>query len=258
MIIPYYKRYGQSSHLLAQQVGKLRGEKATHTGTLDPAAEGVLIVLTGEDRYLKQELAHTTKVYEAEVLWGISTDTHDLIGFPTEYKINSTIDIDVLEEQLDKLTGTYFQTQPEFSAKRKDGSSYFELAKQGVALPPSKNQITVEKISIVSSSTVSLDQLKEFQSSRLRQITGNFRQSEIEKKWHDVNKSETVKFPLLKLQVICSKRTYIRALVRDLAELLGIPAVLYSLVRTQNGPYATQDCLCLVPPSISVADALEV
>ena len=68
MILPIYQHQGSSSHMLARQVGQQYGEKATHTGTLDPMAEGVLIVLTGQDRFNKSKYTDWQKVYKIEEL----------------------------------------------------------------------------------------------------------------------------------------------------------------------------------------------
>lgn len=250
MIIPYYKRYGDSSHLLAQQVGLVHGVKATHTGTLDPAAEGVLVILTGDDRYQKQKLADTVKVYEAEVLFGVSTDTHDVIGMPTNYQIPHSLNQKQIDTVLQTFIGTYSQTQPAFSAKRKNGTSYFELAKRGEPLETITNNIKVSEITTLSYSLKQLSELLTFQSSRLQQIKGDFRQADIQKKWASMAANldliPNAHFPVIKIKVVCSKRTYIRSLVRDLSKKMDIPAVLFSLIRTQNGPYSIKDCLCLI------------
>jgi tRNA pseudouridine55 synthase len=254
MIIPFYKRYGQSTHQLAHAVGLIHHEKATHTGTLDPAAEGVVVVLTGEDRFKKQELAGAQKTYLAQILCGISTDTFDLIGYPDE-KVSEPFCIGVyeIEKSLQSLVGSYAQTQPAFSAKRVDGKSYFDLAKQGIEPADYKNVVTIYSIDLLSSDSVSISNVQKYHASRLKLIEGDFRQTEIANQWHQLFQALAVssisELPLLTISVTCSKRTYIRALVRDVSEKLGVPAVLYSLVRTANGPYSITDCLCLVPPS---------
>lgn len=263
MIIPYYKPYGHSSHLLAQKVGELLGEKATHTGTLDPAAEGVLIVLSGEDRFLKSKMSAATKVYTAEVLLGITTDTQDIIGIATEVTHRDIIlSQQHLFQSIRKLEGTYAQTQPNFSAQRQAGTSHFELAKLGKELIKKQNTITIQSIEVKKISEISIKELREAHQKKLNQISGDFRQLIIASDWtknlSEMEEREIVQLPLVTLRITCSRRTYIRALVRDLGELLELPTTLFSLVREQNGPYSIKDCLCLVPPSKMVANALEV
>jgi tRNA pseudouridine55 synthase len=247
MIIPIYKPYGESTHLLAHRVGKLTDEKATHTGTLDPAAEGVVVVLTGSDRFEKQKFSNLPKKYVAEILLGISTDTHDLIGIPLNEQA-SQIDIGDadINASLQTLVGSYAQQQPDFSAKRIHGRSYFDLAKEGKVLEKFENSITIHSLDLLSSIKVDIDAVKSHQSSRLQQISGEFRQQEIAQAWHAVSIPSKIPLPIITISVSCSKRTYIRALVRDLSTSLGVPAVLYSLVRTKNGPYSIADCTCLL------------
>src|SRR5690606_23625088 len=125
MIIPVYKPLGASTHQLAQTVGEHFGEKATHTGTLDPLAEGVVIVLTGPDRFRNSELSDWRKTYQFTVLFGVSTDSHDLLGLPTAV-CQTAPRVAVIENHLpailSKLQAATTQVTPAFSAKRFQGA----------------------------------------------------------------------------------------------------------------------------------------
>lgn len=251
MIVPTFKPYGQSTHLLAQRVGQIYKQKATHTGTLDPAAEGVVVVLTGDDRFRKQELANTKKVYIADILLGVSTDSHDLVGFPTDTTSSEvSISKNQLKNTLSSLVGKFSQQQPNFSAQRIAGESYFDLAKRGVQPPKQMNDIEIYSIELLSSIKVPLVEIREYHKSRLAEIEGDLRQKEITDKWIDCTNillsRRIADLPLISVSVTCSKRTYIRGLVRDISEELEVPAVLYSLVRAANGPYTVKDCICLL------------
>lgn len=236
---------------MAQKAGGLLQDKATHTGTLDPAAEGVLVVLTGPDRYKKTELSSFTKVYEAEILLGVSTDTHDLIGLPTEiYPDGCSITLEEVEAKLPLFQGELKQQQPIFSAQRVAGTAAFELASKQHSFVPKTNSITISSITLLSSKHITGSDLQDYQARLLKKIDGSFRQQEIAESWASTmatlaNPSST-QYPVLRIKVVCSKRTYIRALVRDLSRELGTPATLFSLLRSKNGPYAVQDCLCLI------------
>lgn len=263
MIIPYFKPYGQSSHALAKKVGALWGEKATHTGTLDPAAEGVLVVLTGDDRFKKAELSNFSKVYVAQILFGISTDTHDLIGLPVSFSNSVQASIkDRVEQVLKQFTGTYHQTQPAFSAQRVDGQSAFDLAKQGMNIPLKENEVTVESLKLTAWDTLTLEALQTYHSHSIQKIEGNFRQNDIAVSWNKLYEEARFHkigtFQLATVTIHCSKRTYIRSLVRDISTSLQLPSVLFSLVRTENGPYAIKECLCLLPSTENETGAPEV
>ncbi len=80
MIFSLWKPIGRSTHLFVKSYGDRIGERITHTGSLDPMAEGVVVVLTGEDRFLKEKYSNSDKEYEFEILIGVSTDSHDLLG----------------------------------------------------------------------------------------------------------------------------------------------------------------------------------
>lgn len=134
MIIPVYKPVGQSTHQLAQRVGSLRNDKATHTGTLDPMADGVIVVLVGDDRKRKTEFGHWLKTYRVEVLWGIETDSGDVLGLVS--RMNKVVDMQVelpsrLAKAVPKLLGNYQRELPRFSARRLNGGTYFDFARRG-------------------------------------------------------------------------------------------------------------------------------
>jgi len=243
MIIPVYKPLGKSTHLLAQRVGEMRGEKATHTGTLDPMAEGVVVALTGEDRFKKQEFASAKKTYQFEILWGVSTDTHDLLGLideQNEVKINS----EKIKRILKKFVGKQKQVLPKFSATRIAGQSYFDLAKKGEKFVPKSAEIEIFSLEVLSERDISAKDLRKKILQKIKKVEGDFRQTKIIKGWQEFfaeEKNKDQKFKITKLEAITSRRTYIRALVRDLAEELGVPATTFSIIRIKNGEFKTKD-----------------
>lgn len=257
MIIPIWQKIGQSSHLLAQQVGKLVANKtgisehaqATHTGTLDPMAEGVLVVLTAEDRFKKAEYADCKKEYEFCILFGLATDSYDLLGLQTEiYKqLLKVNEITLLVKNiLPKFIGTFEQAQPAFSAQRVGGKSAFDKAKRGEITEPKSNLITVSSLKLVATSDIPVEILSQQIINKINLISGNFRQDEIQAEWKKT--VELLKelyistLPVIQLESVVSKRTYIRSLVNDTAQLLGIPATTFHIVRTRNGEYTHKEC----------------
>lgn len=241
MIIPKYKRLGASTHQLAKQIGDQHGEKATHTGTLDPMAEGIVVVLTGEDRFHKEQYANWKKTYQFEILVGFTTDSHDLLGLVVEEDLDydhqkTHQDIETI---LPTVTGTYHQKIPTFSAKRIYGESYFDKAKRNENLPTETNTICVDSMQIVQSSAISIQQLQQTLPSRISKVEGRFRQEEITHQWQTLLQQydPQTSLLLLTLEATTSKRTYIRGIVRDIGQELGTPITTYSIIRTQNGPF---------------------
>jgi tRNA pseudouridine(55) synthase len=260
MIKPVYQQQGVSSHMLARDFGKSRHEKATHTGTLDPMAEGVLIILSGDDRYKKQDLGDVQKTYQFEILWGIKTDSQDLLGLITEDKVSESdktgIDvfskkekksIEFLDNYLSKYVGKINQRLPRFSAKRVKGKSAFDLAKSGEEMEDFFRAVEIFEAKVISLETLSKEDLKDTIIKKINNVEGDFRQEEVLSGWEeffaklDKNDGDS-DFYISKCEVTASRRTYIRALVRDLSEDLSIPATTFSIVRTKNGEYGVEDC----------------
>lgn len=109
MIIPVYQPLGSSTHVLAQKVGKIYNSKATHTGTLDPMADGVILVLTGKDRFDKQIHTDAQKTYHFSILWGVQTDSLDLLGLIKKVDINhaSQLEKTNIPDTIKKLQPTH-------------------------------------------------------------------------------------------------------------------------------------------------------
>ncbi len=126
------KPTGMTSHDVVQVVRRGTGiRRAGHTGTLDPRASGVLVILLGPAVRLSEFVSASDKRYQATIRVGSSTDTYDSEGTIT----NHTSDIDVSEEQfneiLQQFTGEIEQVPPPYSAVKVKGRKAYELARRG-------------------------------------------------------------------------------------------------------------------------------
>lgn len=247
MIIPIWKTIGQSTHMLAKEVGG--EEKATHTGSLDPMAEGVVIVLSGEDRFKKPEYTKLIKTYQFEVLFGVNTDSHDLLGLQsnlTQMQLNLNKTKDRLVSLLPSYTGKQKQLQPRFSSQRINGQSAFDFAKENKKINLKENTINVFSLDIIDHKEVELNILKKDILEKISHIVGDFRQKEIIKQWSEtfqtLSENNIKTLPILKIEATVSKRTYIRSLIRDFSNDLNIPATTYTIIRTKNGGFTKEDC----------------
>lgn len=180
-------------------------KKVGHTGTLDPLATGVLPILVGKATSLCDYLLTADKSYIATVKAGITTDTLDITG-----EILSKKEPDFNKEQLilalEHFTGQQFQTPPIYSAIKKDGVPLYKLARKGQAVEVEKREITVHDIKLL-----------------------------------DFSKGDYT----FKIDVSCSKGTYIRSLCRDIGEYLGCGATLTELTRTKTGSFTLDSCVDL-------------
>lgn len=249
MIIPAYKPLGVSTHCFAQQIGEQYGEKASHTGSLDPLAEGIVIVLTGTDRFRKEELSNWKKEYVFEILGGVRTDSHDLLGIvktQTEIRIPVRDLAHQIQQIIPEFIGKQTQLIPRFAARRIDGESYFAKARRQEDFPQATQLIEIfDLILLEEYSITGLDLLESIQS-KLALVNGDFRQEEIIERWKDtcrsINDDSILKLPIVKLKATTSRRTYIRGLVRDVSNTLQVPSVVYSITRTRNGEFGVEDC----------------
>ncbi|MCR5213185.1 MAG: tRNA pseudouridine(55) synthase TruB [Eubacterium sp.] len=205
-IVNVYKESGYTSH---DVVAKLRGiygqKKVGHTGTLDPMAEGVLIVLLGQATKLSDLILSSNKEYVATVRLGITSDTDDITGkIITSYESSSQISSKLnnitredIESVLNSFLGSSMQIPPMYSAIKVNGKKLYEYARAGIEVKRDPRPVNIYSLELL-----------------------------------DINMSEYE----FKFRVSCSKGTYIRALIRDIGQLLGTGAVMSGLLRDEvNG-----------------------
>ena len=131
-IINVYKEKGFTSHdVVAKMRGILGQRKIGHTGTLDPAAEGVLPVCAGKGTKLCDMLTDHDKTYRAVLLLGTETDTEDTTGTVLETKETSGLTEKEVQDAVLSFIGDYVQIPPMYSALKVDGKKLYELAREG-------------------------------------------------------------------------------------------------------------------------------
>ena len=130
-IINVYKEKGYTSHdVVAKMRGILKMKKIGHTGTLDPAAEGVLPVCLGKGTRLCDMLTDKTKTYRAVMLLGQETDTQDTTGeVLAQYPV--TVTEEEVRDAVMSFLGPYMQVPPMYSALKVNGKKLYELARAG-------------------------------------------------------------------------------------------------------------------------------
>ncbi|MEE1228723.1 MAG: tRNA pseudouridine(55) synthase TruB [Lachnospiraceae bacterium] len=149
-IINIYKEAGFTSHdVVAKLRGILHQKKIGHTGTLDPAAVGVLPVCLGKATKLCDMIGDWKKTYEAVMLLGVETDTEDTTG-----QILSEKPVEVGEEALieimNSFLGDYDQVPPMYSAKKQNGKKLYELARAGITVERKPCRVHIFSLEILS------------------------------------------------------------------------------------------------------------
>ena len=217
------KPAGITSHDVVARCRRiLRTKRIGHTGTLDPFATGVIVVLVGKATRLAQFLDKDAKSYEAVVRLGFATDTGDRTG---ELRITNDelrtipdelndISIEKIETVLRDFRGEIWQTPPMYSAKKIAGKKLYELARQGIEIEREAVKVTNYELRITN---------------------------------YGLHKNtfegvETVDFGLF---VTCSAGTYIRVLAEDIGRKLNVGAHLAELRRVKAGNFSIERAVTL-------------
>ena len=203
-IINVYKEKGYTSHdVVAKMRGILRMKKIGHTGTLDPAAEGVLPVCLGKGTRLCDMLTDKTKSYRAVLLLGKETDTQDTTGtvLAENPEAAEALTEEAVREAVMSFLGHYMQVPPMYSAIKLNGQPLYKLAREGVTVERKARPIEIYSITYGGSPA----------------------------------ENEYV------LDVTCSKGTYIRTLLEDIAAAMGQKGTMSALRRTSAGVYTEAD-----------------
>lgn len=209
------KPTGPSSAALARSLGRTLGAaKVGHGGTLDPMASGLLVVCLGEATKVAGYLLDADKGYEAELTFGVETDTHDAEGRETARADASGLDEAAVRAALPRFLGAIAQVPPMHAAIKVDGRRLYDLARKGQEIERAPRAVVVHALELVSFG-------RDERGTRAR------------------------------VRVACSKGTYIRALARDLGAALGVGAHLSMLRRTRTAGLDVADALS--PEAIEAA-----
>jgi len=218
----------------------------SHAGKLDPLAEGLMILLTGnltKQKNFKKYL-NLDKEYQAKILFGFSTDSYDIQGIPKKGN-NQEIDIEKLKQELKKLNGIYEQEIPVFSGRKVNGKPLYYYARNNklnqIKIPKEEVEIkiTFNNIEKISSQNF----LKEI-IRKINLLNGDFRQEEIKNKWKEFLNKENKEYLILNLTIKCSSGTYIRSIANDLGKKFN-SAILFDLIRTKIDNFKLEDSIRL-------------
>ena len=197
-LLPVVKEAGPTSHDVVDKARRaLRERRIGHTGTLDPMAEGVLLLCIGHATRLQQFLLGWPKTYHGIVRLGFATTTYDREGEAVDPQGQAPpLDREVLAGLEQRFTGTFDQVPPPYSAKKVDGKKLYELARSGQTVEILPKSVTVHELALRSEKRGEID-----------------------------------------LTVDASSGFYVRSLAHDIGHLLGCGGYLHYLCRLAVGPY---------------------
>ncbi|HEX8286660.1 MAG TPA: tRNA pseudouridine(55) synthase TruB [Pyrinomonadaceae bacterium] len=211
------KPEGITSHDVVARCRRiLQTKRIGHTGTLDPFATGVMVILIGKATRLAQFLDKDAKEYEAIVRLGFETETGDRTGEPRIANgERRDVSIEEIESVLEDFRGEIEQTPPMYSAKKVEGKKLYQLARKGLEIEREPVKVTNYELRITNY------ELRK-QKNDFGLLTSDFG-----------------------LKVLCSAGTYIRTLAEDIGKKLGTGAHLAELRRTKAGKFAVENSVTL-------------
>jgi tRNA pseudouridine55 synthase len=245
------KPAGPTSHEVVARVRRALGERRVgHTGTLDPAATGVLPLVLGRATRLARFLSASDKSYEAVVHLGVATDTHDAEGVPVGAPYQGPLPSrDAIDRALDAFRGTFLQQPPAYSAKKIGGRRSYELARaasrdsqlscNGAGAPPPAPTDADASPETARHATPAREPRREPRHGGRRSLA-----DPVSVTTHTIE-LVSVDGDKVTLRVECSAGFYVRALADDLGERLGVGAHLFTLRRIRSGDFALDQALAL-------------
>lgn len=220
-ILPLWKEKGMTSHDCVFKLRKiLKMKRIGHTGTLDPSVEGVLPICLGQATKVSEYIMNEGKTYIATVSIGTATTTEDADGEIIEQdKTEKNFTREHLLNVLSELTGEIVQTPPMYSAVKVNGKKLYEYAREGKIIERPSRKVTIHQLNL-------LDESSAFSGEEIT----------------------------FRIEIACSKGTYIRTLAVQIGEKLGYPAHMSQLVRTASGSFEQKQCLTLAQVNEAVLD----
>jgi len=206
-IFAFYKPKGITSNDAVQKVRSIAGRsvKVGHAGTLDPLAQGVLVIAVGREATKTiSEVVKKEKEYVAEITFGFESSTDDTEGEKTPVKITTDAVVNMFDVQkiLPEFIGNIKQIPPIYSAIKIQGREAYKYARQGRAVEMQSREVEIKNIEL------------------------------LEYSW-----------PLLKIKVLTGPGVYIRSLARDIGKKLGVGGYLSFLERTRVGDFKKEDAV---------------
>lgn len=220
-IIPLYKERGMTSFDCVSRLRRvLKTRKIGHSGTLDPSVDGVLPICVGSATKVVEYLMQSGKVYQGELVIGRATETEDFDGQVVEQApVTAPVSDERVREAMLKLTGRITQVPPMYSAVKVNGKRLYEYARAGETVERPARQVMISDFALIRNQ-------------------------------YDPDQQEQHVF----FKVACSKGTYVRTLVVDLARQLGYPGAMKWLTRLESGGFTIDQTLSLADIQDAVAN----
>jgi tRNA pseudouridine55 synthase len=216
----------------------------TYAGRLDPMAEGLVLALSGEAISEKQKYLDLPKTYRAQILWGLETDSLDILGL-----VSGESDIvpseSQVEEKIEYSTGVFSQEYPLYSSKNisKRPISFGQNLEGGI-LPQWKPEVSSHEVELLSAHYISREEilgraLLETIISRINLVWGDFRQQETKEEWGKILDPEK-KYIIDTVDLLVSRGFYVRQFISDISHDFGTIATTFHIKREKIGDFSVE------------------
>lgn len=239
---------------------KYKHIKMTYAGRLDPMAEGLMLILTAEECKNKQQYLNLDKTYIVDILWGVETDSYDILGeiiktrtgnpftqinserlgrhpnLPQTSKITHPI-------FLNQFQTTFNQPYPIYSSKTVNGKPLWLWAKQNKLdqIPIPTKKVTIHSIKHIKNYNLKSNILQNDIIQKISKLNGDFRQQSIITSWNSFFNKSNKDFQVTQIEVKCSSGTYMRSLAHNIGQKLNTLAIAYNIKRTKIGKYKLEE-----------------
>ena len=248
-ILNLYKKVGETPlerlERFRLENSEYKDVKMSYAGRLDPMADGVLLVLVGEECKNRQEYLELAKEYSFDVLWEIETDTYDILG-----KIISVSDfssrIVSKEISLEKFKGKILQKYPPYSSKTIDGVPLFELARKNILAEDEipTREVEIYELAKTGDFKISKKDLSKMIFDKISLVKGDFRQDEIKDGWEKFFAgADKDFFDISSFKIKASSGTYVRSLVNQMGDDSGCGAIALRITREKIEGFKIEDSM---------------
>jgi tRNA pseudouridine55 synthase len=245
----FYKQKGETplqtlDRLRSERV-ELKSERLSYAGRLDPMAEGLLLILVGDENNDREKYLGLPKTYQTNILFGVQTDTGDLLGMVNKVESFSEQifgeENSKLLEILNVFKGEISQSYPDFSSKTVNGKPLFQYARDGLDIPKIEHKVSVFEIKILDINKISAKDLLSKVQNDVSRVFGDFRQKDILDSFEKNLNQKDYNFIVLSLELSVSSGFYVRQFAMDLGVKLKTPALALDIKRIKIGGFGLKD-----------------
>lgn len=221
---------------LRREQSELSGEKLSYLGRLDPLAHGVMLVAVGEANKEREKYLGLSKTYKVQFLFGVSTDTGDVLGLINNVQGVSYDAVKNIEKEILNLRGDHKLPYPLYSSKTVLGKPLHEYGRENKEVVLPERDMNVSSVIMGDIKSIGAGEVYEEGVLATQNVKGDFRQEVIRKNWEDFIEIHATKdFLIAEVVLTVAGGTYVRSLADLLTKRAGIPCLAFDIERTNIG-----------------------